>query len=211
MLRVVIVFLFILGICLPFYVTSKPMNFGQKIYQKTHFKNFDLLKLSKTKSTHLKATNLTELDRDIWQAKNPIINEDEYNLKKTTITADMGIMKDHSNIIELFDNVNGQSSDPAMSELKTQHLIVRKNEEEYECNGDTTLIFENKTNDSAEPTMSELKSNHLIIRKKIDSYESKGFTVLKNNNQTFTGFDFIYDKNQNKFIIPNQSKLVYNR
>ena len=59
--------------------------------------------------------------------------------------------------------------------------------------------------------MSELKTEHLIIRKNLEAYETKGFTVLKNNNQILTGYDFIFDQLNNKFIIPKQSKLVYTR
>lgn len=172
MLRKSIVFLFFIAAIIPFYISSNAFNSKKIFYQKTTFEDFNYLKLSKSKSVQFEATTMTELDKDFWQARDPIIKEDVFNHKKTTTEADLAIIRQDIDIIELFDNVTSASTDPNRSELKTDHLIIRKN---------------------------------------LDEYETKGFTVLRNNNQVLTGYDFIFDQLENKFTIPKQSKLVYNR
>ena len=172
MLRKSLAILLLIGALLPFYVSINAFNTKKSFYHKTTLEDFKYVKLTKTKSVQFKATSITELDKNFWQARNPIINEDISDQKNTTTEADLGIIRQDKNIIELFDNVTRKSSDPNMSELKTEHLIIRKN---------------------------------------LEAYETKGFTVLKNNNQILTGYDFIFDQLNNKFIIPKQSKLVYNR
>ena len=162
----------LLGVILPYYSSHHSERIKHFLNQKTHFENFNLLKLTKTKTTRFKASNLTELDKNFWQARKPTIEEDVYNQKKTVTSGDLGIIRQDNDIIELFDNVISNSTDPDMSELRTDHLIIRQQLEEY---------------------------------------ETKGFTVLKGNNQILTGKDFIFDKLNRKFTIPNQSKLVYNR
>lgn len=171
MLRKSLAILLLIAALLPFYISTNAFNTKKSFYHNTTFEDFNFVKLSKTKSVQFKATSITELDKDFWQARNPIINEDIFNKKRTITEADLGIIRQDNNIIELFDNVTSTSNDPTRSELKTDHLIIRKNLEEY---------------------------------------ETKGFTVLKNNNQILTGYDFIFDQLNNKFIIPRQSKLVYN-
>lgn len=172
MLRRILIVLFVLAVTLPYYASHNSDKIKNILYQKTHFKNFNLLKLSDTKAINFKAINLTELDKNFWQARKPEITENIYNQKQTTTKADMGILRQDNDVIELFDHVISISTDPTMSELRTDHLIIRR---------------------------------------QIDEYETIGFTVLKNHNQVLTGNDFILDKLNNKFIIPNQSKLVYNR
>ena len=172
MLRRILLSLLLISIILPYHASSQSEKIKNILYQKTNFENFSLLKLSDSKAVNFTANKLTELDKDFWQARNPGIKENFNDKKQTITTAEMGIIRQDNDIIELFDNVVSKSTDPNMSELRTDHLIIKKQLEEF---------------------------------------ETKGFTVLKNNNQVLTGNDFIFDKLNNKFIIPNQSKLVYNR
>lgn len=172
MLRRILIIFFLLGVALPFYASYNSDKIKNIAYHKTQFENFNLLRLSQSKAIRFTANTLIELDKDFWQARKPQIEEEQYNQKKTVTTADMGIIRQNNDIIELFDNVMSKSTDTNMSELRTDHLIMKKH---------------------------------------LESYETKGFTVLKNNNQVLTGNDFIFDKLNNKFTIPNQGKLVYNR
>lgn len=172
MLRRTLVILSILALTLPIFVSYNSKKTNHFDYQKTTFDNFDMVKLSQNKSVHFKAISLIELDKNFWQARKPIINEDIFNERKTTTIADLGIIRQNNDIIELYDNVSSKSSDPTMSELRTDHLILKKD---------------------------------------LSEYETKGYTILKNNNQVLTGYDFTFDQFNNKFIIPKQSKLVYNR
>ena len=90
---------------------------------------------------------------------------------KNNISANSGKFDQKQHIVELFDNVNGNSNDQSLSNISTNYMMIINKEQFYK----------------------------------------KGPTRITNENQIMTGDDFNFDKTKNKFIIPKQGQLVYNR
>lgn len=87
---------------------------------------------------------------------------------------------------------------------------IKANSGKFDQKKHIVELFDKVLGNSTDQSLSNISTNYMMIINK-EQFYTKGPTRITNENQIMTGDDFNFDKTKNKFIIPKQGQLVYNR